>query len=39
MEIACPGAPVVVATVIVIDFVLFGRGWMPKGGEMPACTE
>jgi hypothetical protein len=39
MEIMCPGTPVAVATVTVADFVQFGKGWMPKGGEMPACME
>ncbi len=39
MEIACPGAPVAVAIAAVVDFVLLGKGWMPKEGEMPACME
>jgi hypothetical protein len=39
MEIECPGTPVAVATVTVVDFVLFGKGWMPEGGEMHACME
>ncbi len=37
--IACPGTPVAVATVTVVDFVLIGKCWMPKEGEMPACME
>jgi hypothetical protein len=39
MVIEYPGTPVAVATVTVIDFVLFGKDWMPEGGEMPACME
>jgi len=39
MVIACPGIPVAVATVAVVGFVLHGKGWMPKRGEMPACME
>jgi len=39
MAIAFPGIPVAAATVAVIDFVLPGKGWMPKRGLMPACME
>ena len=39
MVITCPGIPVAVATVAVVDFVLLGKGWMPKGEVMPACKE
>lgn len=39
MAITCPGTPVAVETVVVVDFVQLGKGWMPKGVEMPACKE
>lgn len=39
MEIACPGTPVAVATVTVVDSVLFEKDWMPKGGETSVCME